>query len=93
MTESAPPNQAQGSSPSAFLPTLAGINQSSLLGGPFSSGNNVPPPPPPQQQQQQQQQQPHQQQQQQLMQNALLGNRTQSERLFQMGGNGKMILA
>jgi len=88
MTESAPPNQAQGSSPSAFLPTLAGINQSSLLGGPFSSGNNVHPPPPPQQQQQQQQQQPHQQQQQQLMQNALLGNRTQSERLFQMGGNG-----
>jgi len=77
MTESAPPKQAQGSSPSAFLPTLAGVNQSSLLSGPFGVNNA-----------QQQQQQHHHQQQQQLMQNALLGNRGQTERLFHMGGNG-----
>ena len=79
MTESAPPKQAQGSSPSAFLPTLAGVNQSSLLSGPFGVNNA-----------QQQQQQHHHQQQQQLMQNALLGNRGQTERLFQTGGNGKI---
>ena len=78
MTESAPPKQAQGSSPSAFLPTLAGVNQSSLLSGPFGVNNA------------QQQQHHHQQHQQQLMQNALLGNRGQTERLFQMGGNGKI---
>ena len=72
MTDSAPPKRAQGSSPSAFLPTLAGINQSSLLGSPFGS-HNV------QQQQSQQQQQ--------LMQSAMLGNRSQSDRVYQMGKN------
>lgn len=72
MTDSAPPKRAQGSSPSAFLPTLAGINQSSLLGSPFGS-HNV------QQQQSQQQQQ--------LMQSAMLGNRSQSDRVYQMGGD------
>lgn len=77
MTDSAPPKRAQGSSPSAFLPTLAGINQSSLLSGPFGS-NSV---------QQQQQQQPSQQQHQQLMQSAILGNRSHGDRPFQMGGD------
>jgi len=76
MTESAPTKQAQGSSPSAFLPTLAGINQSSLLGGPYGT-HSV-------QQQQLQQSQPQHQQ---LMQGTMMGNRNQSDRLFQMGGD------
>jgi len=75
MTDSAPPKQTQGSSPSAFLPTLAGVNQSSLLGGPFSVNSA-------------QQQQHHHQQQHHMMHNAMMGGRGQSERLFQMGGNG-----
>lgn len=86
MTDSAPPKHAQGSSPSAFLPTLAGINQSSLLGGPFGSHSVQ------HHQQQQSQQQPQQQQQsqqrhQQLMQSGIMGNRSQSDRLFQTGSD------